>query len=660
MSQHQFFRRAAVPAQVAQQLQTTTIPAPTRGIIQNENEAFMQPGGAVICDNWRPTMKGLSLRGGCVLWAQLPETTPVVSSFEYVDATKHMMFAANATKLYDVTASSPAGGSPPWKNLTAYKIGDRATDTADSTVWIANSDHITGAAPLTFAQFRTAAPTVWTLTTAPPLVKAGQTSGNYAASQMANASGNWLIAVNDAGDPPLRFNGTTWTSLATTTPTSWVNSGVYVVGNRALDTTDYTYWKCLVAHTASPTGTFNADRTAHPTYWALDIPIDGGPWIVGPPGSAVETGRNLVYVCKYRGRFYFIELNSMNAWYLPLNSVGGALFQIPLSGAATKGGKLLFCASWSIDAGDGIDDKLVFATDQGELLIFTGGDPGVAASWRQEGRYDISPPLGMNAHILIGGELMVATVDGIVPVSGAITKSRTELELAAITRTIKPMWREEVTDKREYPWTMFKWDEYGSIFTTLPGGLPGEQRCLVTNAATGAHARFTGWDAMCFMKMRENAFFGTQTGQIMQMDRTGYDNGILYVATLVGGWEMFQSPSQTVTWRQARASFSARSREPFLPQLSATTDYVVVLPQPPQAGDDAAIYDVWGEGLWDTAKWDAAVPPKNVIRNTGWVSIGMTGFSHAPIVQVTVAQQTKPEVDLINIAATFERDAIVV
>jgi hypothetical protein len=39
------------------------------------------------------------------------------------------------------------------------------------------------------------------------------------------------------------------------------------------------------------------------------------------------------------------------------------------------------------------------------------------------------------------------------------------------------------------------------------------------------------------------------------------------------------------------------------------------------------------------------------------VSIGMTGFSHAPIVQVTVAQQAKPEVELISIAATFERAA---
>ena len=79
----------------------------------------------------------------------------------------------------------------------------------------------------------------------------------------------------------------------------------------------------------------------------------------------------------------------MNAWYLPLNAIDGALRMIPLSGAATNGGKLLFCATWSIDAGDGIDDKCVFGNDLGELLIFTGSDPGNAANWRQEGRYQI-------------------------------------------------------------------------------------------------------------------------------------------------------------------------------------------------------------------------------------------------------------------------------
>jgi hypothetical protein len=40
------------------------------------------------------------------------------------------------------------------------------------------------------------------------------------------------------------------------------------------------------------------------------------------------------------------------------------------------------------------------------------------------------------------------------------------------------------------------------------------------------------------------------------------------------------------------------------------------------------------------------------------VSIGLTGYSHAPVVQVSIGQQAKPVVDLISIAATFERDGV--
>ena len=76
MSIVQAFKRQAVPPQMAQQLQTTTIAAPTRGIIQNENFTFMQPGAAIICDNWVPTLRGVKLRGGCERWSVLPETTP--------------------------------------------------------------------------------------------------------------------------------------------------------------------------------------------------------------------------------------------------------------------------------------------------------------------------------------------------------------------------------------------------------------------------------------------------------------------------------------------------------------------------------------------------------------------------------------------------------
>ena len=660
MSQYAGLQRIPVDQQIAQRLETVTIPAPTRGIIMDENEAYMQPGAAVVCDNWKPTLRGVSLRGGCVRWVTLPETTPVISAFHYSNAGVERIFAGNATKLYDVTSPGSAIAAH-WQNSTYYNVGDLASDIADGTVWRSNNAQITPAVPVTFAAYRAANPSLWTAAAAPPVVKAGQASGNYSASQLANQGGNWMIVVNDAGDYALRYNGSTWVTLNSTPPPVWVVSHAYAVGNRATDSTDGSFWKCAVAHTSAASGTFAADRAAHPTFWTVDTPADGVSWITGPAGTAVANGANLVYVCKYRNRFFFIEKNSMNAWYLPLNAVGGALALIPLSGAATKGGKLLFIATWTIDAGDGIDDKLIFCTDLGELLIFTGSDPSSATGsqpWHQEGRFQIDMPMGLNAHTQIGGDVLIATMSGIVPVSAAITKSSEELELAAITRQIRPMWRDEVNAKVSWSWTMENWPRYGGIFVTLPGGAVGNRYCAVVNASTGAWARYTGWDATCFVQMGNDMFFGTQDGYIMQADHTGFDDGKSYVATLVGGWDMFQSPGQTITWRQARAIFSATAYQPFIPQIAATMDYIVTLPTPPPAGADVGTPDLWDQGIWNVAKWDTAFNSQPVAKNTGWVSIGATGFSHAPIVQVTVSQQNTPDVNLIAISATFERGGI--
>jgi len=549
MSGHMAFRRQPVPQQVAQKNMAMTMPAPTRGLVLSENLAFMKPGGAMVCDNWVPTMRGVKLRGGHVLWCQLPEPTPVISSFEYISSNVERMFAANATKLYDVTGT-------------------------------------------------------------PTLVKAGQGSGNYAAAQLSNAGGDWMVTVNDAGDFPLRFNGAVWETL-----------------NPA-----YT-----------PGVGFPSKITVNLTTY---------------PDAKVIDGEHLVYVWKYRNRLFFIEESSMNVWYLPLNAVGGELNMIPLSGAANMGGELVFGATWSLDAGDGVDDKLVLATSLGELLVFTGSDPASAANWRQEGRFQIDPPMGMNAHINLGGDLLIATTDGIVPISAAITKEAEALDLAKTTYNIRSMWRAEAADKRDWSWSMKRWDEYGGLFITWPGGRPGFELCAVVNTGTGAWCRFTGWDATCWLKMRDNLFFGTQTGAIMHADRSGYDNGQPYVATLVGGWGAMQSQPAEVTWHQARATFIAQTGEPFLPQLSSCVNFVIAPPSPPDAGTDIDTFDVWGQGLWNDALWDQAALPAPAIRSTRWVSIGTTGYTHAPVVQVTVAQTARPTVEMVAIDAVFERQGV--
>jgi hypothetical protein len=606
MSGHAAFRRQPVPGQMALQHATKTLPAPIRGIVENENWAYTKPGSAVILDNWFPTQKGLRLRGGTEKWLTLPAPVePVLSGFTYVAGSLQRMFAATATRLFDITFSdSPA--------------------------------LVTGTGT--------------------------QGDGHYSAAQMATASGgNYLLAVNDAGDAVRRFNGASWASLDVSSAAPWVNSHAYAVNDIASDTSGATpvYYRCTSAHTSPGTGSFSAYRTANPGVWLTTSP-DGASYITGPVTAtpAVKMGEGLTHIWKHANRFFFIEGGTMNAWCLPVHAVGGELIYIPLSGAAKKGGSLLFGASWSIDSGSGTDDKCVFVTTEGEVIIFSGTDPTAAASWRQEGCYDISKPLSKYGHQKLGGDVLISCIDGIVPLTQVLQKDVASLSLAAITYNIEPMWQREYGSKRTYPWALAKWDEANMLLANFPGGTDIPTKSVaVGNLHTGAWCRFTNWDALCFMQMDGELFFGTQDGRIMQADSGGTDDGLNYVCTMVGGWEMFQVPPNQVTWFQARAAFFSTAHEPFEPQLAATVDYEFRIPLPPAPGPDPGLLEVWDQGLWDNARWDqpAASTAIQSIKNTMWVSIGETGFSHAPICQVNVEQQARPNVELVSISATFLR-----
>jgi hypothetical protein len=611
MSGHAAFRRQPVPGEMAIQYQSITLPAPIRGVIENENWAYTKPGGAVILDNWFPTQKGLKLRGGTERWLTLPDPVEVVrSGFEYVSGSVQRMFAATVTRLFDVSFS-------------------------DSPV------EVTGLGT--------------------------QTDGNYSAAQLANTGGDYLIIVNDAGDYVRRFNGTSWTYLSTTTPADWAVSTAYAVGDRALDTDDNTRWKCLVAHTSPGTGTFADARLATPGKWAIDHASDNTSFITGPidAPTIVQNGQGLTHVWKHANRLFFVQGGTMNAWCLPVHSVGGELVFIPLSGAMKRGGSLLFGASWSVDSGAGSNDKCIFVSDMGEIAVFTGTDPTDSSNWKQDGCYDISPPLSKYGHVKLGGDILISTIDGIVPLTATMSKDVSQLSLAAITYNIQNLWTLEHNVKRTYPTMLIKWSEGNALIFSFPGAgstvagiFPIKSSTVgVSNVQTGAWCRYTGWDAVCFMQLHGSLFFGTQDGRIMQAESGGTDDGINYVCTMVGGWEMFQVPPNQVTWFQARAAFFSSAHEPFQPQLAATVDYQFLIPAPPPPGPDPGALDVWDQGLWDTALWDQPGASIPAIKNTMWVSIGETGFSHAPIVQVTVEQQVRPTVELVSISATYLRMA---
>ncbi|TIR78102.1 MAG: hypothetical protein E5X19_32465, partial [Mesorhizobium sp.] len=75
----------------------------------------------------------------------------------------------------------------------------------------------------------------------------------------------------------------------------------------------------------------------------------------------------LSFVWTYRSREFFIEKNTLTAWFLPVDAISGAASDFSLAGVFQKGGSLLCGGTWSLDAGDGVDDKCVFISTKGEV-----------------------------------------------------------------------------------------------------------------------------------------------------------------------------------------------------------------------------------------------------------------------------------------------------
>jgi hypothetical protein len=104
---------------------------------------------------------------------------------------------------------------------------------------------------------------------------------------------------------------------------------------------------------------------------------DGATWSTAPAITGV-TPESLSYVWSFKNRLFFVQKDTQNAWYLPVDSIGGAAVEFPLGGVFTRGGSLLFGASWSTDGGGGLSEQCAFFSSEGEVAVYQGTDPSTA------------------------------------------------------------------------------------------------------------------------------------------------------------------------------------------------------------------------------------------------------------------------------------------
>lgn len=413
------------------------------------------------------------------------------------------------------------------------------------------------------------------------------------------------------------------------------------------------------------------------------IVYDGAAWAVNTPAITGVDSADIVQAHVHGSRIWMVKKNSKKAWYLPVDSIGGAALDFSLEGIFQRGGKLLFIASWSQDSGSGSSDRILFVSDRGEIAGYTGDDPGSATTWAIFGKYDIAKPLGRFAFEKVGGDLLIETVNGIVAMSEVTTKDPAALTATAITKYIEPEWKRLTLQFPDREWTFVKWDQrnlgivaipgvmtevsgasiWGSTFVwgTVPWGtgwtmeIPASTpQAFVVNLQTGRWSRITGWDCRCTAIFNGEFVFGTSGGTVVFGDKGGSDEGNPYECKLAY-WPSRFGHVGDKEFLQASAVFEHSTS--FNPKVTISTNNKLTWASPPSPPPEDNLGSAWDSGTWDNARFDGSATKR--VRTEKWVSLGRRGRVGAVMLQMTFNNATTPDVEFTDVTVTFEKGAVV-
>jgi hypothetical protein len=353
---------------------------------------------------------------------------------------------------------------------------------------------------------------------------------------------------------------------------------------------------------------------------------NGSTWSI--PAITGVSSANLSNIALFKNRLWFIEKNTLKAWYLPTLSIGGAAEYIDLSSVAKYGGHLVDLDTWTIDAGYGVDDNLVFITSTGEVIVYRGTDPASAATWALAGIWKLGSPIGARCMLKWAGDLLILTYDGLLPLAQSLQSSRLDPRVA-LSNKIQGAITEATTlyggDHAAVGWQITYTAKNNAVWINVPVG-QGQQVQYVMNTITTSWCKFSGWAANCWEIFGDDPYFGGSgfVGRAWTTGPDGYSDDNANISTnCIQAFNYFGSRGVKKYFTRARPSIFSNGQPSIAMNMNidfALTDVSSALSFSP---NPAATWDV---SLWDTGLWGS---DSSITNNwQGITGIGYCGGIH--------------------------------
>lgn len=377
---------------------------------------------------------------------------------------------------------------------------------------------------------------------------------------------------------------------------------------------------------------------------------DGSTWkaIDGTTTPAITgvTTSDIIHLNIFKTRIWMVERNSLRVWYLPVLSIGGAAASLDFSSIVKKGGYLMAMGTWSLDAGQGLDDYAVFITSQGEAVVYKGTDPSNAATWALVGVFELGSPINRRCFTKFAGDLLLINRDGLLPLSKALMSTRVNNKIALTDKIQQAVSDATTTYATNFGWQTILYPSENMLLMNVPVSSTLSYQ-YVMNTITGAWCRFLGWNATCWALFNDKIYFGSSDGVCLAWDGQD-DNGSNINGEALQAFSYFNTPGFLKRWSSVRPIISSNGNPGI--SIGINTNFNIELPfSIPSFSPNA--YGIWDASAWDQSLWGGDYSIKQ-----DWLSVNAFGTSGA-LHMVTASNSLK-----IKWSATdfiFERGAYI-
>jgi hypothetical protein len=351
---------------------------------------------------------------------------------------------------------------------------------------------------------------------------------------------------------------------------------------------------------------------------------DGTVWTT--PAITVATSSTFINVCQFKERLWFAQKDTLDLWYLPVQSIAGAATLYPMGAVFRRGGYIIGLGTFSNDAGEGPDDYFAIVTNNGEVAVYQGTDPSSSTTWALVGRFDVGMPIGRRCTVRLNGDMGIITQDGMVSMQAALQFDRASIQKATITGKIQTLFSQlSQSYKANFGWSPCVFPKARYMIVNVPQITSTTQIQLVMNTITGSWCQFTGMNAGVWGVANDALFFGGNAGVVYAAESGHQDNGANIDWALVTSWQQPGGPTNK-QFKLVRPTLQVGSGVQY--GIAINVDFIESAPSgAPPAVMSAASGSVWpwtwpgtwgGQSILDS-RWQST----GVIGN--WAAISMAG-----------------------------------